>query len=84
MKTTLFLGFGLVFWGESLVLPHALNKSGHDFLSGICISESTPPTLTKRASQVQRGLLHRKQAHLKITTNFPVPLPSEHEYDFVD
>ena len=49
---------------ESLVLPHAYKlwkKSVHDTLSEICISESTPPTVTKRASQFRRPLLRRKE-----------------------
>jgi hypothetical protein len=71
----------------SLVLQHAYKlwkKSVHDFLSEICISESTPPTVTKQASQFRRPLLRRKGAQLNITSHFPTPLQSEHSYDFVD
>ena len=39
------------------------------FLSEICISESTPSTVTKRVSQFRRLLLRRKQAHLHIATH---------------
>ena len=76
MRLTPFLSFfkGDILWKQhfswdfgcgfgSLVLPHAYklwNKSVHAFLSEICISESTLPTVTKRASQFQRPLLHRK------------------------
>ena len=42
------------------------------------------PTVTNRASQFRRILLHRKQVHLHITTHFPIPLQSEQRYDFVD
>ena len=59
-------------------------KSVHDFLSGICISESTQPTVTKQASQFQFPLLCRKGAELNITYNFPTPLQSERSYNFVD
>ena len=47
MKTTLFLGFGVLFW---FLLPNAyklVKKSVHDFVSEIRVSESTPPTVTK-------------------------------------
>ena len=53
-------------------------------MSEICISESTPPTVTKRASQFRRPLLRRKGAQLNSTSHFPTPLQSEHGYDFVD
>ena len=56
------------------MLPHAYKlwkKSVHDPLSEICISESTPPTVTKRASQFRRPLLRRKGAQLNITSHFP-------------
>ena len=39
------------------------------FLSEICISESTPATVTKRVSQFRRLLLRRKQAHLHVATH---------------
>uniref|UniRef100_A0A8C5AF26 Nicotinamide riboside kinase 1 n=1 Tax=Gadus morhua TaxID=8049 RepID=A0A8C5AF26_GADMO len=42
-----------------------------DFLSEIYISESTPPTVTKRASQFPRPLLCRKGAQLNIISHFP-------------
>ena len=85
MKTTLFLGFGVLFWvsGAPACLQ-TLKKSVHDFLSEICISESTPPTVTKRASRFRRPLLSRKGAQLNITSQLPNPLQSEHRYDFVD
>ena len=53
-------------------------KSVHDFWSEICISESTPPTVTKRASQFRHPFLRRKGAQLNITCHFPTPLQSEH------
>jgi hypothetical protein len=71
----------------SLVLPHAYKlwkKSVHDFLSEICISERTPPTVTKRASPFWRPLLRRKGVQFNITSHFPTPLQSEHSKDFVD
>ena len=64
-----------------LVLPHAYKlwkKSVHDLLGEICISESIPPTVTKRASQFRRPLQCRKGAQLNITSHFPTPLQSEH------
>jgi hypothetical protein len=58
MKTTLFLGFGALFWVSGAPARlQTLKKSMHDFLSEICISESTPPTVTKGASHFQRPLL---------------------------
>ena len=60
----------------SLVLPHAHKPRKnyvHDFLSEIRISESTPPTVSKRASQFRRPLLRRKGAHFNITSHFPTP-----------
>jgi hypothetical protein len=47
-------------------------------------SESTPPTVTKWTRQLRCRLLRRKQAHLNITNHFPMPLPSEYKYDFVE
>ena len=61
-----------------------LEKSVKKLLSEICISESTPYTVAKRASQFWRPLLRRKGAQLNITSHFPTPLQSEHSYDFVD
>ena len=59
-----------------------LLKSVHVFLSEICISESTPSTVTKR---FWRLLLRRKQVRLHITTHsHPIPIQSEHRYDFVN
>ena len=69
------------------MLPHAykLSKmSVHDCLSEICISESTPPRVTKQTSPFRRPLLRRKGAQLNITSHFPTPLESDHSYDFVD
>ena len=48
------------------------------FLSEICISESTPPTVTKRSGKFRCPLLRRKGAQLNITSHFPTPLQSEH------
>ena len=53
-------------------------------MSEVCISEITPPTVTKQASQFRPPLLRRKGAQLNITAHFPTPLQSEHSYDFVD
>ena len=84
MKTTLFLGFGM-FWVSGVPTRiQTLKKVCMIFLSEICISESTPPTATKRASQFRRPLLRRKGAQLNSTSHFPTPLQSEHGYDFVD
>ena len=79
MKTTLFLGFEVLFWVSGApTRTQTLKKSVHDFLSEICIAESTPHTITKRASQFRRPLLRRKGVHLNITSHFPTPLQSEH------
>ena len=75
METKLFLGFGVLFWVSGAPTRiQTLNKSVHDLLSEICISESTPPTVSNRASQFRRPLLRRKGALLNITSHFPTPL----------
>ena len=76
MKTTLFLGFGLLFWISGA--PTRIQTLKKDFFSKIYVSESTSSTITKRASQFWRPLLRRKGLHLNITSHFPTPLQSEH------
>ena len=79
MKTTLFLGFGGLFLvSGNPTRIQTLKKVCrlHDFLSEICISESTPPTVNKRVSQFRRPLLRRKGAHLNITSHSPTSLQS--------
>ena len=64
MKTPLFLGFGVLFGfsGAPTRIQTLKKVSTYVFLSEICISESTPPTVAKQASQFRRPLLRRKAA----------------------
>ena len=55
MKTALFLG--VLFWVSGASTRIQTLKKVYTFLSDIWISESTPPTVTKRASQFRRPLL---------------------------
>ena len=76
MKTTLFLGLGVLFWVSQTL------KKVHDFLSEKCISASTLQLLNERVSFGAPSYVGR--GHIEYYLPLPPSLQSEHSYDFVD